>query len=365
MLRIGIIGTRGIPNHYGGFEQLAQHLSAGLVKKGFEVSVYNSHNHPYTADQWNGVNIIHCYDPEYIAGTVGQFGYDLNCTIDARRRKFDILLILGYTSSSVWGWLYPGKTVCINHMDGHEWERQKYNGITRHFLKYAEKLAIRFSQFYISDALAIREYLREKYAVDSAYITYGADITYAENGDPDVVSKEPYYLLIARMEKENNIEMILDGMRLSNSPNRFLVIGNTQNRFGRYLVNKYRDDPRIQFKGSIYDQSLTGKLKRNCVLYFHGHSVGGTNPSLLEAMASGAIVCANDNVFNRDILQDGGYYFSSAGGVKTLMESVLLPQNRAKMRQQNLTRTRELFNWPAIINSYESFIVDCYKQKNT
>src|SRR5476651_1606412 len=88
MLRICIIGTRGIPNHYGGFEQLAQYLSVGLVKKGFEVFVYNSHNHSYQDSKWNGVNIIHCFDPEYLIGTAGQFLYDLNCTIDARRRKF-------------------------------------------------------------------------------------------------------------------------------------------------------------------------------------------------------------------------------------------------------------------------------------
>src|SRR5258708_1172732 len=106
-LRIGILGTRGIPNHYGGFECFAEHLSQGLVKKGNEVFVYNSDNHPNQEKLWNGVHIVHCYDPEYLVGSAGQFIYDLNCIIDARKRNFDIWLFLGYTSSSVWGMLYP------------------------------------------------------------------------------------------------------------------------------------------------------------------------------------------------------------------------------------------------------------------
>ncbi|HEY4149906.1 MAG TPA: glycosyltransferase, partial [Chitinophagaceae bacterium] len=109
-LRIGILGTRGIPNHYGGFEQFAEHISAGLVKEGHEVTVYNSHRHPYRLTNWKGVQIVHRYDPEYMIGTAGQFVYDLNCILDARKRGFDITLMLGYTSSSLWGWLFPKKT---------------------------------------------------------------------------------------------------------------------------------------------------------------------------------------------------------------------------------------------------------------
>jgi len=105
-LRIAILGTRGIPNYYGGFEHISEYVSEGLVKRGHSVTVYNSHNHPYKADTWNGVEIRHCYDPEYLVGTAGQFVYDLNCLLDARKQKFDAILIMGYTSSSVWGKLY-------------------------------------------------------------------------------------------------------------------------------------------------------------------------------------------------------------------------------------------------------------------
>lgn len=366
MLRIGILGTRGIPNRYGGFEQLAQYLSAGLAEKGHEVFVYSPHNHTYKANSWKGVHIIHCFDPEFLVGMTGQFIYDLNCTIDARKRKFDVLLILGYTSSSIWGWLYPKRMVCINHMDGLEWQREKYGALTRKFLKYAEKLAIRFSQFHISDSPIIQSYLKKKYGINSTYIAYGADIICSNKISTPLqtgYSKEKYHLLIARMEKENNIEMILDGIRLSNTDIRFVVVGNIQSRYGRFLKRKYEVDNRIEFTGGIYDPAETAKLKCNCELYFHGHSVGGTNPSLLEAMASGATVCAHENVYNRTVLNKGGYYFSSAADVKKIIETPYSAEAIARMREINITNICNAFNWNDIITHYDQFIVACYNEK--
>src|ERR1700712_3746082 len=148
-LNIAILGTRGIPNNYGGFEQIAGYLSQGLTEKGHSVTVYNSHNHPYTKSTWNGTNIVHCYDPECIIGTAGQFIYDLNCILDARKKNFDIILMLGYTSSSIWKSLYPRNAIVITNMDGLEWQRTKYSKPVRQFLKYAEKLAVNSSRFHV------------------------------------------------------------------------------------------------------------------------------------------------------------------------------------------------------------------------
>ena len=160
-------GTRGIPNHYGGFEQFAQYLSEGLCQMGHEVFVYNSHNHPYQKNKWNEVNIIHCYDPEFKLGTIGQFIYDFNCTLDSRKRNFDVILQLGYTSSSVWNWLFKRTTRLFTNMDGLEWKRTKFSRPVSLFLKYAEKLAVKHSDVLISDSLGIQSYLEKKYAVKS------------------------------------------------------------------------------------------------------------------------------------------------------------------------------------------------------
>jgi glycosyltransferase involved in cell wall biosynthesis len=363
-LRIAILGTRGIPNYYGGFEHISEYVSAGLVKKGHSVTVYNSHNHPYTADTWNGVTIKHCYDPEYLVGTAGQFIYDLNCLMDARRQKFDVVLLMGYTSCSIWGSLYPKNSTIITNMDGLEWRRSKYSKRVQQFLKYAEKLAVKYSQFYVSDSRVIKSYLEEKYHIYSEYIPYGADVfsdIEREQLDAREVEKEDYFLLMARMEPENNIETILEGFNNSNSRRSFKVLGDTSNRFGQYIRNKFNNDERIQFKGAIFDTPQVRALQNNSYLYFHGHSVGGTNPSLLEAMASEALIAAHNNPFNKSVLHADAFYFSNASEVKHLVETVQRKENEQMMVRNNLNKIAYQFNWEKIINEYEAFIVECYK----
>jgi len=365
-LRIAILGTRGIPNFYGGFEHISEYVSAGLVKRGHSVTVYNSHNHPYQNDTWNGVDIVHCYDPEYVIGTAGQFFYDYNCIKDARKKKFDVVLIMGYTSSSIWGKLYPQQSVIITNMDGMEWKRSKYSKPVQQFLKYAEKLAIKHSDYYISDAVAIKTYLGEKYGIDSRYIPYGADLLTDEerterlpaNVNPD------YFLLMARMEPENNIETILEGFNASNSKRSFKVLGDTSNRFGKFITNRFKNDERIQFQGAIFDNQKVRALQNNSYLYFHGHSVGGTNPSLLEAMASEALIAAHNNPFNKAVLNSDAFYFSDSNEVRHIVETVQRDEFVQSMVKNNLQKIQYQFNWENIIDQYEEFIIDCYYHSN-
>lgn len=362
-LRIAILGTRGIPNHYGGFEHISEYVSDGLVKRGHSVTVYNSHNHPYQQGTWHGVDIVHCYDPEYLLGAAGQFVYDFNCIMDARRKKFDVVLIMGYTSSSIWGALYPGQSTIITNMDGLEWKRSKYSRQVQEFLKYAEKLAVKYSDHYISDSVAIKAYLGEKYAIDSKYIPYGADVLGDEeraemplnaNVNPD------YFLLMARMEPENNIETILEGFNNSNSNKKFKVIGDTRNRFGKFITNKFNNDERIQFEGPIFDNTRVRAMQNNSYLYFHGHSVGGTNPSLLEAMASEALIAAHNNPFNQAVLTTDAFYFNNSADVRQLVETVRRQAPESAMVRNNLYKIQNQFNWENIIDQYEEYILECH-----
>jgi glycosyltransferase involved in cell wall biosynthesis len=366
-LKIAILGTRGVPNHYGGFEHISEYVSAGLVKRGHSVTVYNSHNHPYTADTWNGVKIQHCFDPEYLVGTAGQFIYDFNCLMDARRKKFDVVLLMGYTSCSIWGRLYPKSSTIITNMDGLEWKRSKYSKKVQQFLKYAEKLAVKYSQFYISDSKVIKDYLEDKYNIYSQYIPYGADVfseQEREQIDAASAQKEDYFLLMARMEPENNIETILEGFNNSNSPRSFKVLGDTGNRFGKFIRHRFKNDERIQFKGSIFDTAKVRSLQNNSYLYFHGHSVGGTNPSLLEAMASEALIAAHNNPFNKSVLNTDAFYFSNSNEVQYLVETVQRKENEQKMVKNNLDKIAYQFNWEKIIDEYETFIAACHESLN-
>jgi len=366
-LKVAILGTRGIPNYYGGFEHISEYVSAGLVKRGHEVTVYNSHNHPYTMSSWNDVEIRHCYDPEYLIGTAGQFVYDLNCLLDARKRKYDVIMLMGYTSSSVWGSLYPRKSAIVTNMDGLEWKRSKYSKPVQAFLRYAEKLAVKHSQYYVADSMVIQTYLKDKYKIDSKYIPYGADLfseLEREQFDRSEMLKEDYFLLMARMEPENNIETILEGFNQSSSNRNFKVLGDTGNRFGKYITHKFKNDDRIQFKGSIFDNAKVRSLQNNSYLYFHGHSVGGTNPSLLEAMASEALIAAHNNPFNKSVLHTDAFYFSDANEVRNIVETVQRMEIEKTMVNNNLHKIKNQFNWETIVDQYEEFLLDCYYNYN-
>lgn len=354
-MRIGIVGTRGIPNHYGGFEQFAEYLSVALVERGHQVWVYNSSTHPYQETAYNGVNIIHCYDPEHKIGTAGQFIYDLNCIVDSRTRDFDVLLQLGYTSSSIWHFLLPKRSIVITNMDGLEWKRSKYSKKVQRFLKHAEKWAVKSSNVLVADSKAIQSYLLQTYKQHAHYIAYGA----TPFNDPNEaalqalnLTKQQYYLVIARFEPENNIETVIQGYLIADNIKPLVLIGSTHNKFGAYLQQRYKH-ANIRFLGSIYDMELLNNLRYFCALYFHGHSVGGTNPSLLEAMASQAPICAHNNAFNKAILGDDAVYFSSAEEMANVITQQV-PMDLAI--QHNMQKIENVFNWPLIFDAYESLM---------
>lgn len=353
-MKIAIIGTRGVPNHYGGFEQFAEFFSVYLAQKGHDVFVYNSHNHPYQEKTFKGVNIVHQYDPEFKIGTAGQFIYDLNCILDSRKRNFDIILQLGYTSSSVWYFLLPKKPIVITNMDGLEWKRTKYSKPVQKVLQFAEKLAVKSSDYLVADSLGIKKYLLEKYGKASTYIAYGANTF--DNPNEQILSeygveKYGFNMILARLEPENNIETILDGIVLSDDPTTMLVIGNHNTKFGNYLKEKFKSQENIRFIGAVYNLMHLDNLRYYSNLYFHGHSVGGTNPSLLEAMASNALIIAHDNDFNKAILKENAYYFSNSEDVKKLTLRVKKNDN-LHIIQNNYTAIAAEFNWDKINGEY-------------
>ncbi len=360
-MKIAILGTRGIPNQHGGFEQFAQNLSGFLVLRGHEVYVYNSSSHSYKESQWKGVNIIHKFDPEDKIGTVGQFIYDFNCIIDSRKRNYDVILQLGYTSSSIWHNFLPKSSKIITNMDGLEWKRTKYNKYVQKFLKYAERLAVKSSDYLIADSIGIKAHLKDKYNADSKFIAYGARVFNQPNikvlNEYNLKSLE-YNLLIARLEPENNIETILDGVEKSSIDIPFLVIGKHKTNYGEYLKERYKNSNQIFFLGGIYNQEYLNNLRYFSNLYFHGHSVGGTNPSLLEAMASNALIVANNNIFNKSILGDDCLYFKNSDDVA---EALINDKKEYKsFLSNNILKIKKIYDWEIINNQYEEFIKKCF-----
>ncbi len=360
-MKIAILGTRGIPNHYSGFEQFAEFFSVYLVNQGHQVYVYNSHDHLYQEKTFHGVNILHQFDPEYKLGTFGQFIYDFNCIMDSRNRDFDIILQLGYTSNSIWHFLLPKKPIIVTNMDGLEWKRTKYSKPVQKFLKFAEKLAVKSSDYLISDSIGIQDFLTEKYNKESTYIAYGAHVF--ENPNEEVlkdyqVEKHQYNMIMARFEPENNIETVLDGMVLNEEKTIVLVVGNHKTKYGNHLTEKFKDYKNIVFTGGIFNLQILNNLRYFSNLYFHGHSVGGTNPSLLEAMASRAFIIAHNNPFNKAILQENAYYFSNALEVKNILNTIKRNDN-LQLIQNNFEAIENHYNWNKINGQYLQLLEEC------
>lgn len=364
-MKIAILGTRGIPNHYGGFEQFAEYLSVGLVNNGHEVTVYNSHNHPFQNNEFKGVKIKHIYDPENKIGTVGQFIYDLLCILDTRKERFDIILQLGYTSSSIFFDLHPKNSLVVTNMDGLEWKRTKYTTKVQKFLQWAESLAVKRSDYMISDSIGIQNYIKNKYQKNTVYIPYGSYVVnnYDENTCHEyAVEKYNYDMLIARLEPENSIEIILDGVINSTNKRKFLVIGKHETKYGEYLKNKFKNETNIIFVGGIYNQSKLDNLRCFSNVYFHGHTVGGTNPSLLEAMGSKALICANNNEFNSSILGKHALYFNNSIEITEILDTTK-KDNYLDFIQSNIEKIKNIYEWGNIINQYEKFLSNILSSK--
>lgn len=362
LMKIAILGTRGIPNYYGGFEQFAEFFSVYLVNKGHEVYCYNSHNHKFQEKTFHGVNIIHQHDPEYKYGTFGQFIYDYNCILDSRKRDFDIILQLGYTSNSIWFFLLPKKPIIITNMDGIEWKRSKYSRPVQQFLRFAERLAAISSHYLVSDSLGIKSFLKQRYNKESTYIAYGAHPFDSPNEailDQYNVQKDNFNMIMARFEPENNLDMVLQGVALNTDDQTpILVVGKHETKYGEYLKNKFKDHKNIRFMGGIYNLEHLNNLRYFSKLYFHGHSVGGTNPSLLEAMASKGLIAAHNNDFNRGVLKDNAFYFSNPKEVKELLLTVKKNDN-LHFIENNFNAIVNQFNWDKINGEYLQLFEEC------
>lgn len=358
-MKIAILGTRGIPNNYGGFEQFAEHLSVELFKRGHEVTVYCPKFHPLQGDNYKGIALKKIFSPEKTIGAAANFIYDHLCLKDALKNNFDIILECGYASVAFSYYLLNiKKSKIVTNMDGMEWQRSKWGGATKQIIRWAEKLAVKKSHSLVADNIHIQAYFKEKYNTTAHYIPYGADIII----DPQEeflkkydLNKNEYSILVARLEPENSIETILDGYLKANSDKKFIVVSNSATNYGKTLIHKYQHHKNIQFIGYISDQVELNSLRHYSEAYFHGHTTGGTNPSLLEAMASKAFIIAHENIYNRSILGDNALYFTDSDDIQNLLShSKEIDKNRTKSIQNNFAMVEQNFNWSLIADQYEA-----------
>lgn len=350
-MKIAILGSRGIPNNYGGPERNAEMMAPIFIRLGHEVTVYSPDEHPYQGSEWQGIRIKHIFNRESRLGVWGTLAYDILCLRDALASDVDIILELGYVPCAIFYPLCrPRRARLITNMDGLEWKRSKWNVVLQRFARLTETLGARYSDALIADNEAIRDYLWSEHAKSSHFIPYGAVPVAAPHPEHLAaygVQPGEYFMLIARLEPENSIETILDGYLQTDDARPFLVVGKTTTRYGRKLTEQYQRHERVRFLGSIYDYATLSSLRWQAAVYFHGHSVGGTNPSLVEAMASHAFIAAHDNPFNRSVLGDNACYFDSAADV-----TALIRRDHGAWRNEcvarNLDKAQTVYNWEVV-----------------
>ena len=353
-MKIAILGTRGIPNNYGGFEQFAEYLGRGLVKKGHDVTVYNSSLHSFKDHMFKGVKLVTKACPEDKIGAFANFYYDWLCSYDASIKDYDIVYHAGYQSAAP-GIKYfapKSKSVWITNMDGIEWKRDKWSKPVKFLTKIMEKMTIINSDHLISDNKGIQDYYLKTHKVNSYFLAYGADIPVSF--DKDIlelysVKEYDFSLVLARLEPENSIELILDGFLNSKRPNHvIIVIGNHETDYGKKLKSKFLLNGEIRFVGGVYLKEHLDVLRKYAKFYFHGHTVGGTNPSLLEAMSVGANIVAHDNPFNRSVLEDCGAYFENSVDIENIIVYEV-QRDSDKRRGECIEIIRAKYSWDKII----------------
>ena len=363
-LRVAILGTRGIPASYGGFETFAEQLATRLVARGHQVTVYaESNGVPSEADfVHQGVMVRYRRRPAWGAASV--LAYDCACLWDARR-GYDLVYMLGY--GAAWACWWPrvfGVPVWIN-VDGLEWARSKWGHAARLYLRAMEWVSSKVATRVIADAQAIADRFRRTYpkSVPCSFIAYGAEMVPDVQVNPAVLSRwglQPhrYMLVVARPEPENHILEIIQGYLLYGGDWPLVIVGNVQpvTLYQKRLLSLASD--RVRFIGGVYDPDSLAQLRLGAACHVHGHSVGGTNPSLLEALACGNVVVAHDNPFNREVARDAAYYFSTSEQLAAALAQVqvLDSAERLAVAAQARNIVARHYTWELIVSQYEALM---------
>ena len=355
-MRIALLGTRGVPARYGGFETAAEEIGKRLAQRGHDVVVY-CRNPGQTRTEYLGMHLVNLpavrqQAAETLSHTMLSVGHAIG------REHPDVAIVFNAANAPFLPALRAARIPVAVHVDGLEWQRAKWGVRASGYYRWAEARSARWADAVIADARGIADHLRDAHGIQARYIPYGAPIVtpdatrLAELG----VAARQYHLVVARFEPENHVREIVAGYAASQARMPLIVVGDAP--YGgdyRAMVQAAAGaDPRIRFLGSLWDSRLLDALYAHAMTYLHGHSVGGTNPSLLRALGAGAPVSAFDVVFNREVAAGAGAYFTTAGEVAALCEAAEQDPEAAITRGsagQADVATR--YRWSDVADAYE------------
>lgn len=353
--RVAIIGTMGVPAKYGGFETLVENIIGENATPGIEYTIFcSSKSYSERPSFYKGARL------KYInlkANGAQSTLYDIISMIWCWFKGFDTVVILGVSGClflPVFRLFYHKKLV-IN-IDGLEHKREKWGNFTKKFLLLSEKMAVRYADVVIADNKGIQDYVTETYNKPSALIAYGGDHVLrdiSEEKQQKILGEyglkpDDYAFTVCRIEPENNCHLILEAF--AQSGKKILFVGNfNHSEYAKALKAKYENYPNILIHNAIYDLDVLYALRSNCKWYIHGHSAGGTNPSLVEAMHFGRNILAFDVIYNRETTQNKAYFWKNIEELKVLIEDGSLSCGKV-MKEV----AQKEYIWKRIAEQYEA-----------
>ncbi|MGZ4861901.1 MAG: DUF1972 domain-containing protein [Halobacteriota archaeon] len=368
---IALIGSRGIPAKYGGFETFVERVAPALVDDGYEVYVSCEGTAPPRPSEYKGVKLFY-FPLKPFRRVFYETIYDVYALIKASL-TCDIILMLGYGAGFFFFIPKLSRRKLGVNVDGREWTREKYNLVEKAALYVNETYALLYADAPIADSRAIVTYLKASRSTDATFIPYGVDDPGSVEWDPAAtglvdggaahlgIKPGEYYLVIARLERENNIRTMVEGFLASGTAKKLVVVGNfLDSRYQRgvnALIAQRHGHERVIFTGAIYDRRALDMLRQHCFAYLHGHSAGGTNPSLLEAMIARTIILAHDNPFNREVCDRFALFFKDASDLSAAIQSVERhPDEYVGLSSGAFNRAQTEYSWDRVVRAYEALI---------
>jgi glycosyltransferase involved in cell wall biosynthesis len=357
MTRIAIIGDRGIPACYSGFGTLVEQLAVRLVNEfDFDVTVYcRKQYYDQRPEFFKGVRCV--YLPSPGGKNFESIVHSNLAILHASFSSYDLALVLDPGNGPFVLPLKLRGTPIIIHTDGMGWKRQKWSRLQRSYYKWSEWVSARLGTWLVTDSRAMQDYYHSEYGTPSSFIPYAGEV--GDGSDTSIVEKHglkkgEYYLVVARHEPENNVQLIISEYRRSAVERPLVVVGENRydSSYGRAIADE--SDDKVLCIGSVYNSSALNGLFENCYVYLHGHEVGGTNPSLLNAMHMGAAPIPFDVIFHRQVMGDKSEYFNKTPGSLAKIISFLdRDSDRVKyLRKLARSRSDRLYRWDAVAAAY-------------
>jgi len=362
-MHVALIGTRGVPAKYGGFETCAEEISTRISSKGHKVTVYcRNGNFDDSLSNYNGVRLIHL--PTIKGKLTETFIHTFLSILHSLFLRPDIYLIMNAANAPLCIILKLFRKKTIINVDGLEWRRKKWGFFGKNYYLFSEWVSSKIADEIVSDALGIKDYYLEKYKTDSTFIAYGA---YIEKSTDDSILKEyklkpdKYLFIASRLEPENNADIAVRAMQYLDTDKKLVIAGGANYR-SRYIKELTKtNDSRIIFLGPIYAEGHIKELHCNCFAYIHGNEVGGTNPALLKAMGYGNMIFATNNIFNKEVLKDCGIFFDKDPKQLSSKLSKILsnPNMRNQFQKKAVKRIKNNYTWGKISEQYLDLFFKC------